>query len=250
MNALRVAGYCAMLGALACARRHGGADSGTGLGGGPIGSAEAGPEVAGSQRLDASPPLAAHAVVEPGIYRTYGHVTADGAGRVFTVSYSSSTGWDEHTKRPRFSCSYYLEARLAPGTRDNVAVAFNHDERRKASVEVLGLTTVRVHVEGGPLYGAMALDPDLDVTRPNGALFERDDDDGGGPPVLPFRHVTGARTYLYDRPDGSRSVSLVDGQNLLTIEERPGWVRGQYSDMATGLPVTGWIRTSDLASLP
>jgi hypothetical protein len=187
-------------------------------------------------------------VVLTGVYGDFVHVTADGASRLLTAAYSSGTGWDESTKRPRFTCTYYLTALLLPGVRENAAVAFNYDEPRKASVEVLGPTTIRVHVEGGPLYGSMALAPD--VTQPGGVILERDSDDGGGLPVLPFRHVNEAKAYFYEQPDGPRRLAhLVAGDNVLTLEERPGWVRSRYQDVATNAQTTGWLRTQDLAPL-
>jgi hypothetical protein len=188
-------------------------------------------------------------VVQTGVYGDFVHITADGASRLLTAAYSSGTGWDDRTKRPRFTCTYYLAARLLPGVRENAAVAFNYDEPRKASVDILGPTTIRVRVEGGPLYGSMALYPD--VTQPDGAVFERDRDDDGRLPALPFRHVTGAKAYFSERPDGPRRlVHLVAGDNVLMLEERPGWVHSRYQDLASDAQTTGWLRTQDLAPLP
>jgi hypothetical protein len=229
-----------------------------GEGGGRDGAPVLGGARAGAPIVDTSasaaragPSALVDVVLRPGVYHEFVHVTAIGDARLLTLSYSSASGWDDRTKSPRFSCTYYVAARLPPGRRENDALAFNYDEPRKASVEILGPTTVRVRMDGGPLYGSMALTPDADVTLPDGATFEREVEDGGGQQAAPFRHATAANAYFHTRPDGPRLLAhIVDGDNVFTLEERSGWVLGRYRDVMTGAAATGWIATTDLAPLP
>jgi hypothetical protein len=175
-------------------------------------------------------------------------IGVDENSRVVTGYFEESTGWNERTQSPQFTCAFFLfgklEGDLYPITTWYPGLDVGEPIRGQLKfLTVDGVLKAHVKLEQDPGGCGMA------------HSFMRD---GGGdefPLSTPgkwssVRVVSAKRAFFHQRPDpGTKGRAYVVRENIVRVFKiQNGWVEAEFTSDTRKI-VRGWLKESDLFAL-
>ncbi len=162
----------------------------------------------------------------------------DQESNIITGFYENYTGYDEATKKPRFSCIFYLEGKLKAG----IAAINTYFPVRKAQDKIVGQliiinkneVTVHLPQEHGGCWNVETF-----AGKPEDFKLEQ------AKPWIQIRYAINNKVFFYsDKSETKKLKAYVVMGDILYIEKKEGhWLYCTYLGDRT---TQGWIKLEDV----
>lgn len=169
----------------------------------------------------------------------------DNNKKVLSGYFESYTGWDERTKKPRFSCIFYIQGK-STGRKSIISTYYPLDSSGDlivGTIEVIDGETVRIRLpenHGGCWNVQNFTDDSIDIAKfsiKNKANW------------FQVRYVQTDKTFFYkDRLPRHKMKSYLLKGNFVCIDTINGkWAHCTYYGQK--LTTSGWLRLDDLSDI-
>lgn len=171
-------------------------------------------------------------------------IAVDRDTRTMTGYYNSSTGYDEATKAPRFSCTFYLRGKVEGKPPYRIATWFPADRSEViagalefSSNASMHTVTIRLKEEHGGCWNVQRF------AKKEGATLTLDRTGTWSS----IRVAAARKTHFYASPSATRAMRsfVTTGDALKVSSTRPGWVEATFTN-GDNKSTRGWIRETDL----
>jgi len=177
-------------------------------------------------------------IIVSGEYQSGLKLAFDSKAKKLTGYYENDTGWDEETKRPKFSCIFYLGATVT-GNTFSVLTYYpqsKSEDTISGFAEIVNDSTVKIKLpqEHGGCWNVQHF-----ADEPVKFDIEKKAD------WTQVKYVTVEKTFFYSEKSNDKKLKayLVKNNFVCINKTERDWAYSTYYGKEI---VTGWIKTSDL----